>query len=154
MISMAGDQTSCVPDEEEKPLWDRRWMSLLFILVIVAVLVWVFATSHFSPEYLPARTFAGCYLSPNGDPILLGTSGTLRSRGLTTGKFEVHAPVGGKHGPLVEAEGLSVAFEGDHVIFKPGTGGFFWAVNERTLRVVFAPNGDVRFTRAPVTSCQ
>lgn len=133
----------------------NRWAPLALVAVIVAWLAWIFATSHFGDDYLPSQTFAGCYVSPNGDPIELDPSGSLQSRGSALGTFKVLAPVGGKHGPLIEVDQISVLTKGQNVYFARGRGGWFWPVTSDELQVTVYPPGTlVMFRKATASHCR
>ena len=104
--------------------------------------------------YLPAGSFAGCYVAQDAQRLQLSPDGLISADGEPVGKYRVLAPVGGKHGPLVEAEGLNIAFRNGRVIFVRGSGGFLWMVSDKDLNVVFAPDGDVQFAKGPDAACR
>jgi hypothetical protein len=137
-------------EEQEKP---RAWPSILVGAFISLWLAWIVVTSRFGPDYLPSRTFAGCYVSPNGDRLELRPSGALLSQGSAVGTFKVLAPVGGKHGPLISVDGVSVRTKGSNVHFDRGRDGYFWPVSTDGLQVIFPPDNLVRFQKVSTTRC-
>jgi hypothetical protein len=139
-------------EDAKKP---NRWALLFVGAVIVVWVAWIFATSHFGDEYLPSQTFAGCYVSANGDPVELDPSGALQSRGSTLGAFKVLAPVGGKHGPLIQVDEISVLRKGQNVYFGRGREGWFWPVTGDELQVTVYPPGTlVTFRKTAASHCR
>src|SRR3954447_13631504 len=116
-----------------RPWWERR-AALLGGAIIVLWLAWILGASRFGPDYLPPGPFVGCYVSANGDALALDPSGMLRSRGSVVGTFKVLAPVGGKHGPLIRVDGVSVRTDGANVYFERGRSGYFWPVSGEALQ--------------------
>jgi len=137
-------------EQQEKP---KAWAVLLVGAFIALWLAWMVATSRFGPAYLPSRIFAGCYVSSNGDLLELRPSGALLSHGSAVGTFKVLSPVGGKHGPLISVDGVSVGTEGAHVHFDHGRDGYFWPVSTDALQVIFPPDNSVRFQKVSTTRC-
>ena len=131
-----------------------RARTIAYGAIVAAFFAAVLVTSHRQADYLAAQDFAGCYVSANSAPLLLSPSGSLRSRHLQVGTFKVLAPVPGKHGPLVEADALNVIRRDGQVIFLPGSGGFLWPVTARSLRVTFAPDGELELARRSDAACR
>jgi hypothetical protein len=146
-----GHQVSAGDEEQEKP---KRRALLLVGTVIALWFAWILATSHFGADYVPSQTFAGCYVSPNGDALELNPSGVLRSRGSSVGTFKVLAPVGGKHGPLISVDGVSVGTKGANVVFDRGRDGYFWPVSAEALQIIVPPDSSVRFQKVSATHCR
>lgn len=121
--------------------------------LVAAFFAAVLATSHRQTEYLPAQDFAGCYMADNAEPLMLLPDGSIHAAGKRAGSYKVLAPVGGKHGPQIEATGIDVSFRNGRVTFTPGSGGFFWNVTDSDLTVVFAPDGLVRFAKSLNSPC-
>ena len=92
----------------------------------------------------------GCYSNDHNRLLLLPDS-HLRVNGSAAGSYKIVEPVGGKHGYLVEAEGLHLTGgRGKRVTATPGDGGFLWPINDKTLDILFAPDVALRLTKAPL----
>lgn len=104
--------------------------------------------------YLPKGSYAGCFLAPGGQRLRLSPNGSIVADGQPMGQYKVIAPVGGKHGPLVEATGLNVRSYNGNVDFVRGSGGFFWKVSNQGLEVMYGPDGDVYFVRSLDAVCK
>jgi hypothetical protein len=120
----------------------------------VITLALCLAASCSSNPYLPPSSFAGCYTANNAQRLLLAPDGSLYADGKKAGTYKVVAPVGGKHGALIEATGLNVSSRNSRVTFAPGSGGFFWDVTDKYLTVVFAPDDMVQFAKASDAACR
>ena len=120
------------------------------ILVGTALLA---ITSCNSAPNLPAGAFAGCYKSQDAQRLLLSVDGSIYANGTRVGNYKVVAPVGGKHGPLIEATGLNVVSQKGSVTFLPGSGGFLWPVTDRFLSVVAGPDIGEQFTKGRDAYC-
>ena len=129
------------------------WAWLLVGALFAMWLAWILATSHFHEDYLPRQTYVGCYVSANGDSLELESSGSVRSHGSAVATFKVDAPVGGKHGPLIDLDGVSVLMNGANVYFEHGHDGYYWPVSDVGLQVVFPPDHSVFFKKAKASYC-
>lgn len=140
-------------EDDAASRWWQRWGWLPLGALVVLLFAASIAVYHSKPDYLPRQKFAGCYVSGNGDPLELDPSGSLRSRGSAVGRFNVDAPVGGKHGPLIDIDGVSVRMRGANVYFERGREGYSWDVSKDGLQVVFPPDHSVVFKRAAASYC-
>jgi hypothetical protein len=85
---------------------------------------------------------------------MLRANGGLDINGTAAGAYRIVKPVGGKHGYLVEASGLTLAGgNGALVGAAQGTGGFLWAINDDTLDITFAPDVVMTLRKMPPSLC-
>jgi hypothetical protein len=125
------------------------------LVIAAGLLIAVFATSNRGSPYADSRPFVGCYQSSDGNKLRLSENGHIVVNGVAAGSYRVLAPVGGKHGYLVEAEGLELELNevGHLIAAQSGHGGFFWDTDGKSLRVIFAPSSEIAFQRAPGGNC-
>ena len=116
-----------------------RLISLALVAVIAVLFIAVFATRNRESRYTPIRFFAGCY-SNGADRLVLGRGGEITINGRAAGSYKIVSPVGGKHGFLAEANGLSLTGgNGSPMVAAQGAGGFFWPISDDAITITFAP---------------
>ncbi|RST31580.1 hypothetical protein HMF7854_12600 [Sphingomonas ginkgonis] len=130
-----------------------RFFSILYLAGIAAVAALFVANTHIGEHYVPPQPFAGCYETDGISPLELTPSGILRSAQTDVGRFKVVAPVGGKHGTLIEATAVDVVERRGRAFFVKGAGGFLWPINGATLNVTYAPDGQMQLARRPMAAC-
>jgi hypothetical protein len=125
------------------------------ILVVIALFGIVLITSRWNSAAKtsdPSR-FEGCYAGPGISVLRLAPSGQLLNGGERVGSYRIVAPVGGKHGYLVEATGLNIRRLSSGVVMTPGDGGFLWPIAPSgMLKITFAPDGEYELHRQPACS--
>jgi hypothetical protein len=130
----------------------NRYGVLVVIIVFFAI---VLITSRWNPaaRQSDSRQFEGCYVGPEISGLRLGPSGQLLNDGKRVGSYRLIAPVGGKHGYLVEASGVNIKRQEAGIVMAPGDGGFLWPIAPSgELHVTFAPDGDYELHRQPKCS--
>ncbi|HET7281861.1 MAG TPA: hypothetical protein VFI67_06025 [Sphingomicrobium sp.] len=121
--------------------------------LIAAVFIAIVVTSNRSSPYVRISQFAGCYVSADGDKLVLSGDGHIHFNGVAAGSYRVLAPVGGKHGYLVEAEGLELRLSGNAVVTSAGRGGFYWPIDSQTIQVLFAPSREIEMRKTAAGDC-
>jgi hypothetical protein len=111
-------------------------------LVAVAIFVILFSARWTGSErYSPPNEFVGCYADGWGNSLELSPTGRIMSENKTVGTYRIVAPVGGKHGYLVQANSINIRTIGQKLVSESGTGGFLWPVTKTgELHVIFAPD--------------
>lgn len=131
----------------------QRCLTLAPAVVVIGLFAAVYATSNRESRYGPLTQFVGCY-SNGRDRLLLLPSGRLRINGTAAGSYKILKPVGGKHGYLVEADGLKLTGgRGVPVAAMPGRDGFFWPISSEAIDVLFAPDIELSLEKARSLSC-
>lgn len=121
-----------------RPLLLNYGASLLMVLLAATVL----STSRWGSDkrYTTPGLFAGYYRDDAGSCLELQATGLLKFSGRAAGNYRVIAPVGGKHGYLVEASNLKLRLEENRVVAISGTGGFLWPISKGgRMTVIFTP---------------
>ena len=126
----------------------RTFVNFAPFAVIGAAFIAIFAISNRSSPYAAPQPFVGCYESPAGDKLQFSTDGQIIMNSSAAGSYRILAPVGGKHGYLVEAQGLDLSQSGNSVVARAGHGGFYWPIDGQTLHIIFAPSSQVQFQKA------
>lgn len=126
------------------------------VLILIGVLFGiVLVTSRWNSAARKSdpHQFEGCYVGLGIPALRLAPSGQLiNSRG-RVGSYHIVAPVGGKHGYLVETSGLNIKSQKASVTIMPGEGGFLWPITPSgELTVTFAPDGEYQLHRQPSCS--
>jgi len=131
-----------------------NWPTSAIIFLIMCLISTVLATSrcNSSSRFADPSAFLGCYASMSGDQLQLTPQGKMIINGAAVGTYRIISPVGGKHGYLIEVEGLNLELQGGKVVAKSGDGGFQWKISDDlSINMIFAPSYRVIFQR--ITFC-
>jgi hypothetical protein len=131
----------------------RTLQTLAPMALIAVVFIVIVATSNHSSPYVRISPFVGCYVSADRDRLALADDGHIRFNGVVAGSYRVLAPVGGKHGYLVQAEGLELRRSGNAVVATAGRGGFFWPIDSQSIQVIFAPSSAIELRKSAAGNC-
>lgn len=127
-------------------------LSSALIATIAGLFIAAIATHNHTSPYAAIGPFAGCY-SNGADRLMLSPVGEIVTNGTAAGSYKIVSPVGGKHGFLVEANGLNLkGGNGTPLGATRGTGGFFWPISQRALKITFAPRTEMAL-RKILPSC-
>ena len=124
-------------------------------VVIVGFFAIILATSNWGSPYTAPEPFLGCYSDQNGNRLQLSRGGNFAINGSSVGSYKILAPVGGKHGYLVETDGLRLSRIGDSIRATPGRHGYgyLWAIDQQSLRVIFERDNEFDLTKTDKGNC-
>jgi hypothetical protein len=116
----------------------------LFLIVILVRSNW-----NTSDRFVPNAKFIGCYNDAAGNKIDLSPDGRFQLNGVHVGEYEIDAPVGGKHGYLLDTSGFDVAIHSGQLSTKPSSDGFLWPISrDGEISVIFAPDHKLTFRKS------
>jgi hypothetical protein len=99
------------PERPQSPL--RNPLAFMVVAVVaMSVLAYLFvefSTAERANPFVERQPFAGCYFAKRADPIELRLDGRVMVGSSVVGTYDIRAPVGGKHGHLLELSGTGFA---------------------------------------------
>jgi len=131
----------------------EKLLALGLAVMVIGLFAAVYATRNRESQYAPVSPFVGCYSNGRDQVRLLATS-RLWINGAEAGSYKIVKPVGGKHGYLVEAEGLRLTGGREKPIgAMTGDSGYFWPISDRMIELIFEPDVVLDLTKATSPFC-
>lgn len=128
-------------------------LTLTALAAVIGLAVMAYATRNRGGRYAPIAPFVGCY-SNGRNHLLLLPNGHLQLNGGAAGTYKIIKPVGGKHGYLVEAEGLHLSGGQQKPIRATiGHAGYFWPLSDQMIELIFESDVVQDLSKAKAPSC-
>lgn len=140
----------------DEPVW-LPWALLqaTFPLIVIFGMLQVLLHLPVSPpSRAPIGPFAGCYTDGRSS-IALGADGILRDGDKKIGTFYIHEAVGGKHGPLVQADNVVAMYVDGMIEFRRGINNYYWSIDRKgNMSILFADVGYRDLKKTVSGSCR
>ena len=119
-------------------------LAAIFVLIYLFV---VLSTAEKTNPFVDRWPFAGCYFAKGADPIALRPDGRVMVGSSVVGTYDIRAPVGGKHGHLLELSGTGFAEMQDRLTLVPEGRSQLLDIEPSGIISVYAGESEVRFRR-------